>query len=52
MRDSACFITSFKLHVIGFFLPQLASKLLAAESGSPEKVLSKAAFYYIDHHRS
>ena len=33
-----------------FFLPQLASKLQAVESGSPEKVPGKGAFYYINHH--
>ena len=44
-RDSSSFKTSFKRHVIGLsfevynsFLPQLASKLRAVESGSPEKV--------------
>ena len=43
--DSSSFKTSFKRHGIGlsfevynFFLPQLASKWRAVESGSPEKV--------------
>ena len=34
------------------FLPQLISKLQAVESGSPEKVPGKGAFYYINHHNS
>ena len=49
----------FRLHIIGLsfevynsFLPQLASKLRAVESGSPEKVPGKGAFYYINHHNS
>ena len=41
---------SFK--VCNSFLPQLASKLRAIESGSPEKVPGKGAFYYINHHNS
>ena len=32
--------------------PQLASKWRAVESGSPEKVPGKGAFYYINHHNS
>ena len=54
-RDSSSFKTSFKQHVIGLsfeiynsFLPQLASKWRAVESGSPEKVPRKGAFYYIN----
>ena len=50
--DSSTFKTSFKWHVIGLsfevynsFLPQLASKLQAVESVSPEKVHGKGAFY-------
>ena len=49
----------FKRQVIGLsfevcnsFLPQLASKLQAVESGSPNKVPGKGAFYYINHHNS
>ena len=38
--------------VNNFFLPQMASKLQAVESGSPEKVPGKGAFYYINHHNS
>ena len=38
--------------VYNSFLPQLASKLPAFESGSPEKVPGKGAFYYINHHNS
>ena len=30
----------------------MASKLQAVESGSPEKVPGKGAFYYINHHNS
>ena len=30
----------------------MASKLRANESGSPEKVLGKSAFYYINHYNS
>ena len=58
-RDSSSFKTSFKRHVIGLsfevcnsFLLQLALKLRAVESGSPEKVPGKGAFYYINHHNS
>ena len=40
------------LEVYNSFLPQLASKLRAVESGSPEKVPEKGAFYYINHHIS
>ena len=40
------------LKVYNSFLPQLASKLQAVESGSPEKVPEKGAFYYINHHNS
>ena len=38
--------------VYNSFLPQLASKLRAFESESPEKVPGKDAFYYINHHNS
>ena len=38
--------------VYNFFLPKLASKWQAVESGSPEKVPQKGAFYYINHHIS
>ena len=38
--------------VYNFFLPQLASKWQAVESGSPEKVPGKGAFYYTNHHIS
>ena len=58
-RNSSNFKTSFKRHVIGLsfevynsFLPQLALRLGAVESGSPEKVPRKGAFYYINHHNS
>ena len=58
-RDSFSFKTSFKRHVIGLpfevcnsFLPQLASKWRTVESGSPEKLPGKGAFYYINHHNS
>ena len=49
----------FKRHLIGLsfevynsFLSLLALKLQAVESGSPEKVPGKDAFYYINHHIS
>ena len=58
-RDSSIFSIAFKRHVIGLsfevynsLLPQLASKWQAVESGSPEKVPGKGAFYYINHHNS
>ena len=58
-RDSSSFKTSSKQHVIGLsfevynsFLPHLASKLRAVESGSSEIVPGKGAFYYINHHIS
>jgi len=58
-RDSSSFSIAFKRHVIGLsfevynsILPQLASKWRAVESGSPEKVPRKGAFYYINHHTS
>ena len=58
-KDSSGFSIAFKGHVIGLsfevynsFLPELASKLQAVESGSPEKVPGKGAFYYINHHNS
>ena len=58
-KDSSSFSIAFKQHVIGLsfvvynsFLPQLASKWRAVESGSPEKVPGKGAFYYINHHIS
>ena len=38
--------------VYNSFPPQLASKLRAVESGSPEKVSEKGVFYYINHHNS
>ena len=41
---------SFEVYIS--FLPQLASKWQAVESGSPEKVPGKGAFYYINHHNS
>ena len=44
-RDSSSFSIAFKRHILGFFfevynsfLPQLASKWRAVESGGPEKV--------------
>ena len=37
---------------VNSFLPQLALKLRAVESGSPEKVPGKGAFYYINHQNS
>ena len=50
---------TFKQHVKGLsfevyysFLLQLALKLRGVESGSPEKVPGKGAFYYINHHNS
>ena len=38
--------------VYNSFLPQLASELRAVESGSPEQLPGKGAFYYINHHNS
>ena len=38
--------------VYNAFQPQLALKLQAVESVSPEKVPGKSAFYYINHHNS
>ena len=56
-KDSSSFSIAFKLHVIGLsfevyksFLPQLATKWRAVESGSPEKVPGKGAFCYINDH--
>ena len=56
---SFSFIIAFKRHVRGLsfevynsFLAQLALKWRAVESGSPEKVPRKGAFYYINHHIS
>ena len=58
-RDSSSIKTSFKQHIIGLsfvvynsFLPQLALKLQAVESGSQEKVPRKGAFYCINHYNS
>ena len=49
----------FKRYFIGLsfevcnsFLPQLASKWRAVQSGSPDIVPGKGAFYYINHHNS
>ena len=45
-------VKKLSFEVYNLFLPQLASKLRAVESGSPEKVSGKGAFYYINHHNS
>ena len=45
-------VIGLSFEVYNSFLPQLASKLRAVESGSPEKVPGKGAFYYINHHNS
>ncbi|MDE5084659.1 MAG: hypothetical protein O4859_27040, partial [Trichodesmium sp. St18_bin1] len=45
-------VIGLSFEVYNSFLPQLASKWRAVESGSPEKVPQKGAFYYINHHIS
>ena len=45
-------VIGLSFEVYNSFLPQLALKLRAVESGSPEKVPGKGAFYYINHHNS
>ena len=50
--DFCFFIIGLSFEVCNSFLPQLASKWRAVESGSPEKVPGKGAFYYINHHNS
>ena len=45
-------VIGLSFEVYNSFLLQLASKLRAVESGSPEKVPGKGAFYYINHHNS
>ena len=43
-------VSKLLFEVYNSFLPQLALKLQAVESVSPEKVPGKGSFYYINHY--